>query len=172
MTIAAAMLELLGHLDAKLPDLPAPRARAGRDNLPPDLVVPVTIAQRTQGVGRISYTDDRPARERLAGSLTATVTISLWSYFADDVVARGREMFVLLLRLVDEEMAHGRFVKACLESGGRVEHVLSLDVWRLDLGLKVEFEYAWEQVPGSGVISRIPVQATGELKENFTVEKD
>lgn len=172
MTVAAAMQEMLTHLDAKLPELPVPRVNAGGDALPPDLVALITLEEQLQGVGRISNTTDGPTRDLRSGALAATVNICLWAHFADDVVLRARQLFALLLRLDGEETAHGRFIKARLESDKGAEYVSPLSAWRINVGLDTEFEYGWETVPGTGVISQIPVRLTGELEEVFTVEND
>lgn len=167
MSMAAAVTEMIGHLDTMVDSLPEPMG--GRGLLPRDFVVLTSVAGKVSGIGRISRESGIESIEEHSGALLANIDLQLWGHEGTDVVTRGRELMIQLLQLQNQKSPHGIFVKAQIASSRGPDYLADIRGWRMTAGLSVEFEYRFVEVPGVGMIEQVQVEMDGELKEDFTV---
>ena len=167
MSLAAAVTEMMGHLDTMVDALPEPMG--GRGRLPDDFVVLGSVARKVAGIGRISRESGVENVEEHSGALLANIEVHLWGHEGTDVVARGRQLMIEFLRLQNQKSPHGIFVKAQIASSRGPDYTADVRGWRLTAGLSLEFEYRFVEVPGVGVIEQVQVEMEGELEGDFVV---
>lgn len=167
MSLAAAVTEMMEHLDAIVHELPEPLG--GRDGLPNDFVVLGSVVGRGSGIGKISRESGSENVEEHSGVVLAEIDVQLWGHEGTDLVGRGRELMIQLLHLRNQKSPHGVFVKARIASSRGPDFVVDVHAWRLTTDLSVEFEYRFVEAPGVGVIEQVTVEMEGELEEDFVV---
>jgi len=167
MSFSDAVSEMLSHLDSAVGSLPSPIGNANK--LPADVVVVRSLEMQNSGIGLISEEDPISNKIIEQGQFASKIDVLLWSKENQNVVDRSRVLLNAIFDLSESETANGIFKKATLDKSQGPDYFDDGKLWRLSIGINLTFEYRFEEVPGTGIISEIPVSMEGELEEEFIV---
>lgn len=168
MSLSDAVIQMLNYLDTLVGALAAPLGNAGQ--LPVDVVILRDLKRTQNGIGKVGQEIPQENKIIEEGQFLAGIEAHLWSSAVQDVVGRSRSLIVQLLAMGDAETANGIFRQVDLSGSHGPEYLDDGKLWRMSIGIKVTFEYRFEEIPGTGIINQIPVVIKGDINEAFIVE--
>ena len=167
MSFSDAVSEMLTHLDGVITTLPLPVGNANQ--LPDDVVVLRSIEKKKSGIGTISEENSVSNKVIEQGLFSANVDTVLWSKESQNVVERSRAFMTSIFNMNSTATTNGLFKSLDLGNSQGPDYYDDGKLWRISIGVNLTFEYRFEEVPGTGIISEIPVSMEGELEEDFIV---
>lgn len=167
MSFSGAVTEMWDHLDNLVGSLPLPSGNPNR--LPDDVVVLRVVKKEKNGIGVVTQEDPMANKIIVQGQFLAGIDTLLWSEESQNVVDRSRAFMTEVFNMGGTATPNGIFRQLDLTGSLGPDYFDDGKLWRMSIGVNVEFEYRFEEVPGTGIIHQIPVSLEGELEEAFVI---